>query len=78
MGNFGQNLAQNWADWNTNGSLFLGKLVFVWVHFQNSQQQIPTKTKLRWPPRNLQQVVAALDMASIKPRKLFGPNAQKS
>ena len=27
---FGQNLARNWADWYMNGSLFLGKLVFVY------------------------------------------------
>ena len=34
IGNFVQNLAQNWADWYMNGLLFLEKLVFVWVYFQ--------------------------------------------
>ena len=29
IGNFVQNLVQNWADWYMNGLLFLEKLVFV-------------------------------------------------
>ena len=33
-GNFGRNLAQNQIDLYMNGSLFLGKLVYVWVKFQ--------------------------------------------
>ena len=36
-GDFAQNLAQNWSDWYMNGSLFIEKLVFVWVFFQISQ-----------------------------------------
>ena len=32
-----------------NGSLFLEKLVFVWVYFQIRQRHIPTKTKLEYP-----------------------------
>ena len=32
--NFAQNLAQNWTDWYMHASLFLEKLVFVWVYFQ--------------------------------------------
>ena len=47
---FAQNLAQNWADWYMNGSLFLQKLVFVWVYFQILRWHIPTKTKLEYPP----------------------------
>ena len=34
IGNFVQNLAQNWADWYMNGLLFPEELVFVWVYFQ--------------------------------------------
>ena len=30
IGNFVQNLAQNWANWYMNGLLFLEKLVFVY------------------------------------------------
>ena len=53
IGNFVQNLAQNWADWNINGLLFLEKLVFVWVYFQIPWRHIPTKTKLEYPsPRD--------------------------
>ena len=33
-----------------NGSLFLEKLVFVWVYFQIPWWHIPTKTKLEYPP----------------------------
>ena len=44
------NLSQNWADWYMNGSLFLEKLVFVWVYFQISWWHVPTKTKLEYPP----------------------------
>ena len=50
IGNFVQNLAQNWADWYMNGLLFLEKLVFVWVYFQIPWRHIPTKTKLEYPP----------------------------
>ena len=49
IGNFVQNLAQNWADWYMNGLLFLEKLVFVWVYFQIPWRHIPTKTKLEYP-----------------------------
>ena len=31
-GDFVQNLAKNWTDWYMNGSLFLEKLVLVWVY----------------------------------------------
>ena len=51
IGNFDQNLAQNWADWYMNGLLFLEKLVFVWVYFQIPWRHIPTKTKLEYPTR---------------------------
>ena len=37
------------ADWFINGSLFLEKLVFVWVYFQIPWCRIPTKTKLEYP-----------------------------
>ena len=40
-----------------NGSLFLEKLVFVWVYFQIPWQHIPTKNKLEYPP-GLSAVVA--------------------
>ena len=50
-GDFAQHLAQNWFDWYMNGSLFLEKLVFVWVYFQIPLRHIPTKTKLEYPPR---------------------------
>ena len=36
-----------------NGLLFLEKLVFVWVYFQIPWRHIPTKTKLEYPPRDL-------------------------
>ena len=42
------NLAQNWTDWYMNGSLFLEKLVFVWVYFQILRRHIPAKTKLKY------------------------------
>ena len=44
IGNFVQNLAQNWANWYMNGLL---KLVFVWVYFQIHGG---TKTKLEYSP----------------------------
>ena len=47
-GDFDQNLAQNWTSWYMNGSLFLEKLVFVWVYFQILWRHIPTKTKLEY------------------------------
>ena len=51
-GDFAQNLAQNWADWYMNGSLFRGlcleTLVFVWVYFQIPRRHVPTKTKLAY------------------------------
>ena len=50
LGNFAQNLAKNWTDWYMNGSVFLEKLVFVWVYFQILWQHILTKTKLEYPP----------------------------
>ena len=50
LGNFVQNWDQNWADWYMNGSLFLEKLVSVWVYFQISQWHVSTKTKLEYPP----------------------------
>ena len=43
--------AYNWSDWYMNVSLFLEKLVFVWVFFQILQLHIPTETKLEYPPR---------------------------
>ena len=49
IGNFVQNLAQNWADWYMNGLLFLEKLVFVWVYFQIPWRHIPTKPNLSTP-----------------------------
>ena len=42
MGNFAQNLAENWSNWYIKGSLFLEKLVFVWVYFQILWRHIPT------------------------------------
>ena len=48
-GDFDQNLAKNWTDWYMNGSLFLEKLVFVWVYFQIPWRHLPTKTKLDYP-----------------------------
>ena len=48
-GNFAQNLTQSCAGWYMNGSLFLGKLVFVWVYFQILRRHVPTKTKLEYP-----------------------------
>ena len=47
--NFGQNLAQNQADWYMNGSLFLQKLVFVWVLLQIPTSMSLLKAKLRTP-----------------------------
>ena len=47
IGNFVQNLAQNWANWYMNGLLFLEKLVFVWIYFQIREG---TKSKLEYPP----------------------------
>ena len=42
-GDFGQNyLTQSWTEWYMNGSLFLEKLVFVWVYFQISRWHFPT------------------------------------
>ena len=38
------------SNWYMNGSLFLEKLVFVWVYFQILWRHIPTKTKLEYPP----------------------------
>ena len=49
MGNFGQNLAQNQADWYMNGSHFLGKLVYVRVQFQIPSSTSLLKTKLKLP-----------------------------
>ena len=48
-GCLGQNLAQNKADWYMNGSIFLEKLVFVWVYFQILWRYSPTKTTLEYP-----------------------------
>ena len=45
-----QILAQNWAYWYMNGSLFLVELVFEWVYFQIPQWHVLTKTKLEYPP----------------------------
>ena len=47
-GDFAQNLAQNWADWYMNGSLFLENLVFVRVYSKILWCYITTKTKV--PP----------------------------
>ena len=48
-GDFAQNLMQNWSNWYMKGSLFLEKLVFVWVYFRILRWNIPTKTKLEYP-----------------------------
>ena len=50
IGNFVQNLAQNWANWYMNGLLFLEKLVFVWVHFQIRGGTSLPKPNLSTPP----------------------------
>ena len=52
IGNFVQNLAQNWVDWFMNGLRFLEKVVFVWVYFQIPWRHIRTKTKLEYPLGN--------------------------
>ena len=52
LGNFAQNLAQKWANWYMNGSLFLEKLVLVWVNFQ-ILQYVPTKTNLDYLPSSI-------------------------
>ena len=49
LANFAQNLAQIKANWYMNGSLFLKKLLFVWVYVQTLWQYISTKTKLAPP-----------------------------
>ena len=49
-GNFGQNSAQNRADWYMNGSLFLGKLVLVWIKFQIPSGTSLPKPNLSYPP----------------------------
>ena len=51
LGDFAQNLVQIWSNWYMNWSLFLEKLVFVWVYFQILLRRIPTKTKLESPPQ---------------------------
>ena len=48
-GNFGQKLVQNWTDWYMNESLFLGKLVNIWVHFQFPAGTGPYQIKLEYP-----------------------------
>ena len=45
-GDFGQNLAL----WYMNGSLFLGKLVYVWAKFQISRGTFLPKQKLSYLP----------------------------
>ena len=49
-GDFAQILAQNWANWYMNESLFLEELIFVWVYFHIPWWHIPTKTKLENVP----------------------------
>ena len=50
LGDFAQNLAQNWTNWYMNRSLFqVEKLVFVWVYVQIPRQHVPSKTKLEYP-----------------------------
>ena len=76
-GNFNQNWGQNWADWYMNGSIFLEKLVFVWVYFQIPQQHVITKTKLEYPPglhhrqteNNLKMVTLKYILAVTKARR---------
>ena len=53
IGWFCSKFGPKWANWFVNGSLFLEKLVFVWVYFQNSQWHVPTKTKLEYPPSKI-------------------------
>ena len=54
MVNFGQNFAQNWTNWYMNGSLFLGKLVYVRVKFQiPSSKSYRNQTWVTPPPRYL-------------------------
>ena len=50
IGNFVQNLAQNWANWYMNGLLFLEKLVFVLVYFQIHGGTSLPKPNLSTPP----------------------------
>ena len=47
--NFGQNFAPNQADWYVNWSLFLGKLVYVWVQFHIPSGTSLPKPKLSYP-----------------------------
>ena len=54
LSDFAQTLVQNCSNWYTNGSIFLEKLVFVWVSFQIPWQHIPTKTKHEYSPGNYQ------------------------
>ena len=49
-----------------NGSLFLEKLVFVWVYFQISWRHIPTKSKLEYPPQG-SQVHVEFSKSTLKP-----------
>ena len=51
LGDFAQYLAQNWFDWYMNGSLFLEKLLFVWVYFQFRCITSLPKPNLSTPPR---------------------------
>ena len=62
-GNLTQNFTQNCFDWYMNGSLFLEKLVFVWVYFQILQRHIPTKTKLEYP--HLDSVIIAASLSQM-------------
>ena len=50
LGDFAQYLAQNWFDWYMNGSLFLEKLVFVWVYFKFCCGTSLPKPDLSIPP----------------------------
>ena len=40
----------NISNWYMNGSLFLEKLVFVWVFFQIPLRHVPTETQLEYLP----------------------------
>ena len=67
---FAQNLVQNWSDWYMNGSLFLEKLVFVWVYFHILWRHIPTKTKLEYTPPDCNTVMCVPTAQQMKSEAL--------
>ena len=54
-----------------NGLLFLEKLVFVWVYFQIPWRHIPTKTKLEYPPRNLDMEIDEVVVTRYFPKNII-------